>query len=108
MRATKLQELEDMAAKLLATARKLPPGPDRNDILQEIGRFWSKIIALQEAAPRPARRGLNRRRGNEMRKLIALLAALAVLYFWDKGYNNGQLLDGLDGMRRAVSHSMFP
>jgi hypothetical protein len=75
MRATKLQELEDMAAKLLATARKLPPGPDRNDILQEIGRFWSKIIALQEAAPRPARRGLNRRRGNEMRKLIALLAA---------------------------------
>jgi hypothetical protein len=47
MRATKLQELEDMAAKLLATARKLPPGPDRNDILQEIGRFWSKIIACK-------------------------------------------------------------
>jgi hypothetical protein len=47
-----------MAAKLLATARKLPRGPDRNDILQEIGRFRLQIIALQEAGSRPARRGL--------------------------------------------------
>jgi hypothetical protein len=30
MRATKLQELEQMAVKLLATARKLPPGPERS------------------------------------------------------------------------------
>jgi hypothetical protein len=58
MTATKLQELEEMAAKLLATARKLPPGPDRRNILQEIGRFRSQIITLQGADLRPARRGL--------------------------------------------------
>ena len=28
-----------MAAKLLATARKLPPGPERHGLLKEIGRF---------------------------------------------------------------------
>jgi hypothetical protein len=58
MRATKLQELEVMASKLLATARKLPPGPDRHEILQEIGRFRSQIIALQGAGLPSARRGL--------------------------------------------------
>jgi hypothetical protein len=42
-----------------------------------------------------------------MRILVASLIVLAVLYFWDKGYNNGRLLDGLDGMRRSISHSMF-
>jgi hypothetical protein len=47
-----------MAAKLLATARKLPPGPDRQSILQEIGRFRSQILALQGAGLRPAHRGL--------------------------------------------------
>src|SRR5258708_32268708 len=57
-RATRLRELEEMAAKLLATARKLPRGPDRNDILQEIGRFRVQIIALKAAGSRPARRGL--------------------------------------------------
>jgi hypothetical protein len=55
MRATKLQELEDMATKLLATARKLPPGPDRQGILEEIGRFRWQIISLQGADLRPAR-----------------------------------------------------
>jgi hypothetical protein len=58
MRATKLQELEDMAAKLLAIARELPPGPERINILQEIGRFRSQIISLQGVGLRPARRGL--------------------------------------------------
>ena len=43
-----------------------------------------------------------------MRALIASLVVLAVLYLWDKGYNNGRLLEGLDGMRRAIAHSMFP
>jgi Ser/Thr protein kinase RdoA (MazF antagonist) len=56
MRVTKLQELGEMAAKLLATARKLPPGPERSYILREIGRFRSQIVALQEAGSRPARR----------------------------------------------------
>jgi hypothetical protein len=57
MRATKLQELEEMAGKLLASARKLPPGPDRYNMLQEVGRFRAKIAALQGAGL-PARRGL--------------------------------------------------
>jgi hypothetical protein len=42
-----------------------------------------------------------------MRILIASLIILAVLYFWDKDYNNGRLLDGLDSMQRSISHSMF-
>ena len=45
--------------------------------------------------------------GNEMRVFVALLIVLSVLYFWDQGYNDGKLLDGLDSMRRAISHSMF-
>jgi hypothetical protein len=51
---TKLQELEVMAAKLQATARKLPHRPDRRDLLQEIGRFRVQIIALQSAGLRSA------------------------------------------------------
>jgi hypothetical protein len=58
MRATKLQELEEMAAKLLATARKLPPGADRRNMLAEIGRFRSQIISLQGPRSTPVRRGL--------------------------------------------------
>jgi hypothetical protein len=44
-----------MAAKLLTTARKLPPGPERHSILQEIGRFRVQIIALQSCGLRTAR-----------------------------------------------------
>jgi hypothetical protein len=54
MRATKLQELGEMALKLQVTARKLPPGPDRQNILEEIGRFRVQIIALQGAGLRSA------------------------------------------------------
>jgi hypothetical protein len=64
MRATKLQELEVMAAKLMEAARKLPPGQDRHNILQEIGRFRSQIISLQGAGLRPARRELKVRGQN--------------------------------------------
>jgi hypothetical protein len=58
MRATKLQELEEMGAKLQAAARELPSGPDRHNLLQEVGRFRAQIVALQSADLRPARRGL--------------------------------------------------
>src|ERR1700716_2464201 len=68
MRATKRKSLGEMAAKLLATARKLPPGPDRSNILQEIGRFRSQIISLQDVGLRPTRRGL-KRRGSDRREL---------------------------------------
>ena len=46
--------------------------------------------------------------GSEMRVFVASLIVLLVLYFWDRDYNNGNLVDGLDSMRRAISHSMFP
>jgi hypothetical protein len=47
MRAARLQELEEMAARLLALARKLPPGQQRHDVIQEIGRFRAQIAALK-------------------------------------------------------------
>jgi hypothetical protein len=43
-----------------------------------------------------------------MRTFVASLIVLSVLYFWDKDYNNGKLLDGLDAMRRDIAHSLFP
>jgi hypothetical protein len=56
MRAEKLQELEEMGTKLQATARALPTGPDRHNILLEIGRFRARIVALQ-GADSPPRQG---------------------------------------------------
>jgi hypothetical protein len=58
MRAAKLQELDEMATKLLAIARNLPRGADRSNIFCEIGRFRVQIVALQSADLQPARRGL--------------------------------------------------
>jgi hypothetical protein len=49
MRAARLQELEEMAAKLLVTAGELPPGQDHHNALREIGRFRAQIAALQGA-----------------------------------------------------------
>ncbi len=50
MSTAKLQELEELAAKLLATARKLPPGPDRQNALREIERFRVQIAGLTAEA----------------------------------------------------------
>jgi hypothetical protein len=41
-----------------------------------------------------------------VRTLVASLIVLAVLYFWDKDYNNGRLLDGLQSMGRSISQGM--
>jgi hypothetical protein len=49
MREAKLQELEEMAAALLATADQLPPGKRREDALLEIGSFRAQIAALKGA-----------------------------------------------------------
>jgi hypothetical protein len=46
--AARLQELEEIAAKLLATAGKLPPGQDRYNALREIGSFRARIAALED------------------------------------------------------------
>lgn len=56
MTATKLQELEDMAAQLLVTARKLPPGPDRAKAFEQIGRFRVRIADLQSRNTGTARK----------------------------------------------------
>jgi hypothetical protein len=58
MRAARLQEMEAMGATLQATVRKLPPGPTRHNMLQEIGRFRAEIAALQRADLGPAQLGL--------------------------------------------------
>ena len=42
-----MQDLEAMAAKLLETARKIPAGPVRHDILKQIGKFRARITALK-------------------------------------------------------------
>jgi hypothetical protein len=47
MTLTGLQELSEMAVKLEATARKLPTGPGRDELLQDIARFRAKLAALQ-------------------------------------------------------------
>ena len=44
------RDLEEIAAKLLKTARKLPAGPDRQSILKEIGQFRVRIAALKDKA----------------------------------------------------------
>jgi hypothetical protein len=46
-------------------------------------------------------------KGNEMRAVLASLVALTVLYFVDKEFNHGNLLDGLVSMLRAISRSML-
>ena len=56
MTAARLKELEEMAAKLLEAARKLPSEQDRHNALQEIERFRARITALQlsgMALPQP-------------------------------------------------------
>jgi hypothetical protein len=57
MSAARLKELAEMAAKLLETARKLPPGQDRHKALQEIARFHARIIGLQRQELLSAHRG---------------------------------------------------
>ncbi len=41
-----LRELDAMAAKLAATARKLPQGQERQNAFREISKFRDRIAAL--------------------------------------------------------------
>ena len=41
-----MHDLEEMAAKLLESARKLPPGPERHDLLKEIGILRARVAAI--------------------------------------------------------------
>jgi hypothetical protein len=42
----KMRDLENMAAKLLESAHKLPPGSERHELLKEIGIFRARIAAI--------------------------------------------------------------
>jgi hypothetical protein len=41
-----MRDLEEMAGKLLESARKLPPGPERHEFLRELGLFRARIAAF--------------------------------------------------------------
>jgi hypothetical protein len=58
MRTVRLQELQEIAARLLATAHDLSPGQDRHNALREVGRFRARITDLQRQEMRSADRGL--------------------------------------------------
>jgi|SRR5450631_856588 hypothetical protein len=60
-RVAKLKELAEMAAKLLETARKLPPGQDRHNALQEVGRLRVRITGLERPDLRSVHRGSRRK-----------------------------------------------
>jgi hypothetical protein len=57
-------------------------------------------------APVPTRQP-SKAKGKWDTMFVAALIVLAGLYFWDKDYNNGKILDGLDDMRRDISQHMF-
>jgi cellobiose-specific phosphotransferase system component IIC len=42
-----------------------------------------------------------------MKMFMAILAAIAIAYFWDARYNNGRLADGLVSMGQSMSHYML-
>ena len=52
MNAERLRELEEIASKLLALARELPPGEERHEAFQQIGRFQTRIDTLKDIVPR--------------------------------------------------------
>jgi len=41
-----MQDLERMAAKLLETARKLPPGAEQHALVEQITTFCTKLSAV--------------------------------------------------------------
>jgi hypothetical protein len=41
-----MRDLEETLAKLLETVRHLPPGPERHDLLKQIGTFRTKLDAI--------------------------------------------------------------
>jgi hypothetical protein len=48
--SAEIEQLEEMAAKLLDSANKLPAGPLSRGVLEEIGKFGARITALKAKA----------------------------------------------------------
>jgi hypothetical protein len=44
----RMRDLDQMAAKLLQAARKLPPGQARQDALKEVGKLRARIDVLRQ------------------------------------------------------------
>jgi hypothetical protein len=55
--ADQIRELEKMTKELIAVARKLPHGRDRETVLQEIREFRAKIAALKGETERAKPKG---------------------------------------------------
>jgi hypothetical protein len=64
MTALRLKEIEEMVAKLLVTAGKLPAVQDRHNAFKETGRFRARIAGLRRTELRSAHRKL-KATGNE-------------------------------------------
>ena len=47
-----------------------------------------------------------RRRGNDMRMLVAFLIALGAIYLWDANYNDGSLTAGAKSMLQDIERSI--
>ena len=71
MSAEKLQELEDLADELLVTARALPPGENRQNALELIGKYRLQISALKNA--RLSKTSKAKRRITSLIGLVAIL-----------------------------------
>jgi hypothetical protein len=52
MSAEQIRELEKMTRELVSVARKLPHGPDRETVLQEIREFRARISELKRDTER--------------------------------------------------------
>jgi hypothetical protein len=71
-----IRDLEQMSEKLLEDVRNLPPGPDRHELLKEIGRVYVKVDALKQrhfrtkvAGHGDLRSGMARSKGVDGRKV---------------------------------------
>jgi hypothetical protein len=52
MNAERLRELEEIAVKLLALARGLPPGEERHEAFHQIGSFQIRVDTLKDVVRR--------------------------------------------------------
>ena len=50
MSAEGMLELDEMATKLEATARKLPQAPERDELLRDLERFRERLVELGRKA----------------------------------------------------------
>ena len=62
-----MEDLEKMAAALMAMVRDMPPGQQRQDALKEIGRLRFRMDTLLRSASQPPAKGRTDCGGKEKR-----------------------------------------